>query len=169
MKGSFSMSNAEKLPPSKGDGRAGKYLTFGLGGEDYGFEIQKVKEIIGLLSTTAVPGMPDCMLGVVNLRGRVIPVIDLRLKFKMPQGQATSESCIVVVEVNGSLTGVRVDRVSEVLDIRSEEIEDAPQMQGDGQDGCILGLSKARGRVKILLDIGRVLADVTAVSPATAV
>jgi purine-binding chemotaxis protein CheW len=165
----MTMSKTENFPQSNRDSRAGKYLTFGLGGEEYGFEIQKVREIIGLLATTAVPGMPDYMLGVINLRGKVIPVVDLRLKFGMTRAEATSETCIVVVDVRDTQTGVVVDRVSEVLDIRGEDIEDAPQMQGDHASNFILGLCKARGRVKILLEIGSVLADVTAMSPDIAV
>ncbi len=158
------MSKTEKSSQSIEDIRAGKYLTFGLDGEEYGFEIKKVREIIGVMATTAVPGMPDYVLGVINLRGKVIPVVNLRLKFGMDRAEATSETCIVVVDVRGTQTGVVVDRVSEVLDIRGEDIEDAPQMQGDQASHYILGLCKARGRVKILLEVESVLAEVTAMT-----
>ncbi len=142
------------------DRREGKYLTFVLAGEEYGLEILKVREIIGMMGITAVPSMPDFMLGVTNLRGKVIPVIDLRLKFQMPSGEQTSESCIIVVDVTGMLMGVLVDRVSEVLDIRSDDIEDAPQVSNGTEQNFILGLAKSKGRVKILLEIDRVLAGV---------
>jgi purine-binding chemotaxis protein CheW len=145
-------------PGTGADSRSGKYLTFVLAGEEYGLEILKVREIIGLMSITAVPGMPEFVLGVINLRGKVIPVVDLRLKFGMPTQEHTSETCIIVVDVGGSLIGVLVDRVSEVLDIHSEDIEDAPQVGDSIQDSFILGMAKAKGRVKILLEIERVLA-----------
>jgi purine-binding chemotaxis protein CheW len=144
------------------DRREGKYLTFVLAGEEYGLEILKVREIIGLMTITAVPAMPSFMLGVINLRGKVIPVIDLRLKFQMPAGEQNSESCIIVVDVAGTLMGVLVDRVSEVLDIRGEDIEDAPQLSGGADQNFILGMAKAKGRVKILLAIDRVLSDAAA-------
>jgi purine-binding chemotaxis protein CheW len=141
------------------DSRAGKYLTFVLAGEEYGVEILKVREIIGLMDTTAVPGMPDYVNGVINLRGKVIPVIDMRLKFRMPAAEHTSESCIIVMDVRGNLMGVVVDCVSEVLEILSEEIEDAPNVGVAVKNEFILGMAKSKGRVKILLDIDRVLCE----------
>jgi purine-binding chemotaxis protein CheW len=141
------------------DRRAGKYLTFVLSGEEYGLEILKVREINGMMAITAVPRMPDYMNGVINLRGKVIPVIDLRLKFGMCKAERTAETCIIVVDVGGSLMGVIVDQVSEVLDIRGEEIEDAPNIGVNIDTGFILGMGKAKGTVKILLDIDKVLSD----------
>jgi purine-binding chemotaxis protein CheW len=145
------------------DRRAGKYLTFVLAEEEYGFEILKVREIIGMMATTAVPGMPEFVNGVINLRGKVIPVVDLRLKFGMPTAEHTAETCIVVVDVNGQLMGVVVDRVSEVADIRSEDIEDAPAIGENAGHDFILGMAKSKGKVKILLEIDRVLCDIAAV------
>jgi purine-binding chemotaxis protein CheW len=142
---------------TKADQRAGKYLTFVLAHEEYGLEILKVREIIGLMDVTRVPGMPDHVLGVINLRGKVIPVVDLRLKFGMPNTDHTSETCIIVVSVNNQLMGVLVDRVSEVMDIRGEEIEDAPDVGTAVETNFILGMAKAKGHVKILLDIDRVM------------
>jgi purine-binding chemotaxis protein CheW len=139
--------------------RAGKYLTFVLASEEYGFEILKVREIIGLMDITHVPGMPGYVLGVINLRGKVIPVIDLRLKFNMNAGERTSETCVIVVNVMGNLMGVVVDKVSEVLDIRGEDIEDAPDIGAVVDDRFIRGMAKAKGSVKILLDVDRVLAE----------
>jgi purine-binding chemotaxis protein CheW len=144
-----------KLATDKG----GKYLTFVLNGEGYGLEILKVREINGMMSITAVPRMPDYMKGVINLRGKVIPVIDLRLKFGLESLENTSETCIIVVDVAGILMGVVVDQVSEVLDIRSEDIEGAPKIGVNIDTSFILGMGKAKGSVKILLDIDKVLSD----------
>jgi purine-binding chemotaxis protein CheW len=139
--------------------RAGKYLTFLLAEEVYGLEILKVREIIGMMTITEVPRTPDYVRGVVNLRGKVIPVVDLRLKFGMKTAEATEETCIIVVDVNGVEMGTIVDRVSEVLDIKEEEIEDAPSMGLDVNTDFILGMGKADEKVTILLDISKVLGD----------
>lgn len=148
-------SSNSKLATDKG----GKYLTFVLNGEGYGLEILKVREINGMMAITAVPRMPDYMKGVINLRGKVIPVIDLRLKFGLKEIDTTSETCIIVVDVSGVLMGVVVDQVSEVLDIRAEEIENAPNIGVNIDTSFILGMGKAKGSVKILLDIEKVLSD----------
>jgi purine-binding chemotaxis protein CheW len=139
------------------DQRAGKYLTFVLANEEYGLEILKVREIIGTMDITRVPSMPDYVLGVINLRGKVIPVVNLRLKFGMPFSEHTSETCIIVVSVANQLMGVLVDKVSEVMDILGEDIEDAPDIGMAVENHFILGMAKAKGQVKILLDIDRVL------------
>lgn len=144
---------------TKSEARAGKYLTFGLGNEEYGLEILKVREINGMMDITRVPGMPEYVLGVINLRGKVIPVVDLRLIFGMTGAERTSESCIIVVDVHGSLRGVVVDHVSEVMDIMAEEIEDAPEVGQGTANESILGMAKTKGRVRILLDIDQVLAS----------
>ncbi|MBU1707847.1 chemotaxis protein CheW [bacterium] len=141
------------------DRRAGKYLTFFLGEEEYGLEILKVREIIGIMDVTAVPHMPDYMKGVINLRGKVIPVIDLRSKFCLPSTEHTSETCIIVVDVHGDLMGIIVDRVSEVQEIRGDAIEDAPNVGAGTDTSFILGMGKIDGNVKILLDIDKVLSD----------
>jgi len=141
------------------DKREGKYLTFVLANEEYGFEILKVREIIGTMNTTAVPGMPAYVNGVINLRGKVVPVIDLRLRFGMTAAEQTAETCIIVVDVRGSLMGVVVDRVSEVLDIHGEDIEDAPDVGVAVQNDYILGMAKAKGQVKILLEVDKVLSE----------
>ncbi len=135
----------------------GKFLTFVLNDEVYGIEILKVREIIGLLDITNVPQTPDYMKGVINLRGKVIPVIDLRLKFSMPEGEHTQETCTIVVEVDNTSIGIIVDRVSEVMEIKGDEIEDAPQF-GHGIDtNFIMGLGKTKETIVILLDIAKVL------------
>jgi purine-binding chemotaxis protein CheW len=140
-----------------GESRGGKFLIFLLAGEEYGLEIRKVQEIIGMMDITPIPRSPDCMRGVINLRGKVIPIVDLRLRFGMESAAPTAETCIIVVEANRVQTGIVVDRVSEVLNIASEEIEDTPAFGSEVQTDCILGIGKAGGRVKLLLDIDRVL------------
>lgn len=141
------------------DQRAGKYLTFVLSDEEYGIEILQVREINGMMEITAVPRMPDYVEGVINLRGKVIPVIDLRMKFGMAKAEHSSETCIIVVDVKGTTMGVVVDRVSEVLDIHSDELEDAPKVGVTVDTDFIHAMAKAKGSVKILLDIDKVLMD----------
>jgi purine-binding chemotaxis protein CheW len=142
-------------------GREGKYLTFSLTGEEYGIGILKVKEIIGLMAITTIPRMPSYVKGVINLRGKVIPVIDLRLKFAMEEAEYTERTCIIVVEIScGSgrlLIGIIVDSVSEVLNVKGADIEDTPAFGASLDTAYILGMAKIGGRVKILLDIDRVL------------
>ncbi len=138
-------------------GREGKYLTFVLGEEEYGLEILKVREILGMMTVTAVPQTPTFVKGVINLRGKVIPVIDLRLKFGMKEIAYTQETCVIVVEVNDILMGIIVDTVQEVLDIAEKDIEDAPKFGTRVDTNFIHGMGKVDGKVKILLDIERVL------------
>jgi purine-binding chemotaxis protein CheW len=137
--------------------RAGKYLTFFLAGEEYGLEILKVHEIIGVLPITRVPRTPTFVRGVVNLRGKVIPIVDLRAKFGMPVAAEEAETCIIVVQVHGAQTGVMVDRVSEVADIPEKEIEDSPEFGADIDTDFLLGIAKSSGRVRLLLSIDKVL------------
>ncbi len=147
----------------------GKFLTFVLGKEEYGIEILRVREIIGLMDITTVPQTPGYMKGVINLRGKVIPVIDLRLKFSMPEEEHTQETCVVVVEVNNTSIGIIVDSVSEVLEIKSGEIEEAPSF-GQGIDtDYIMGMGKVKEKIIILLDIEEVLSpeELEMVSQAT--
>lgn len=134
----------------------GKYLTFGLAGEDYGTQILKVREIMGLLDITPVPQMPEFVKGVINLRGRVIPVVDLRLKFGMPPAEYNDETCIIVVDV-GQMTGIIVDTVQEVLDIADDQIDPPPPLGAGVDTSYVLGMGKVKEKVKILLDIDKVL------------
>ncbi len=138
--------------------RAGKYLTFFLAGEEYGLEILKVHEIIGMMPVTRVPSRPEYVRGVINLRGRVIPIVDLRRKFDMPCADEARETCIIVVQLQGSQVGVLVDTVSEVVDIAESEIEDPPTFGSDLDEEYLQGLAKTNGRVRLLLDIDQVLA-----------
>ena len=141
--------------------REGKYLTFSLAGEEYGIGILKVKEIIGMMATTMVPRAPLYVKGVINLRGKVIPVMDLRLKFGLKAMEYTERTCIIVVEIvraSGiALIGNVVDSVSEVLNIKSAEIEDTPNFGNHLNTDYILGMAKVGSGVKILLDIEKVL------------
>ena len=140
--------------------RGGKYLTFSIGKEEYGINILKIKEIIGMLPITTVPQTPEFLKGVINLRGKVIPVIDLRLRFGMEAIPYTERTCIIVTEVEGEdtiLTGIVVDSVSEVLNIRGKEIEDTPTFGTNMNTEYILGVAKMEDSVKILLDINEVL------------
>jgi len=141
--------------------REGKYLTFTLADEEYGIGILKIKEIIGMMPVTTVPQTPKFVKGVINLRGKVIPVIDLRLRFGMESIDYTERTCIIVVEIDGTVgtvqIGIVVDSVSEVLNIKGEDIEDTPTFGTKLDTNYILGMAKMEGGVKILLDIDRVL------------
>jgi len=152
---------AETGSSVKTDRRAGKYLTFVLDREEFGIQVLKVREIMGIQDVTAVPQTPDCVKGVINLRGKVIPVIDLRLKFCMAEAEYTQRTCIVVVQVNSGTTsilmGVVVDEVSEVLNVTEAEIENTPDFGQGVSTSYILGMAKIKDKVKILLDIDQVL------------
>ena len=140
---------------------AGKYLTFDLGDEVYGIGILKVQEIIGLMNVTKVPRTPECVRGVINLRGKVIPVMDLRLKFGMESKEDTQRTCIIVVQVaweHEEITmGILVDEVSEVVDIETDQIEDTPSFGVAVDTDFILGMGKVGERVIMLLDSDKVL------------
>jgi purine-binding chemotaxis protein CheW len=150
-----------QIPQQDVSDKEGKYLTFTLAQEEYGLEILKVREIIGYVEVTAVPQTPHYVKGVINLRGQVIPVIDLRTKFGMETAEITEQTCIIVVEIRAEKstfsTGIVVDRVQEVLDIAAGEIEDAPQFGGAADADFILGMAKIGKTVKILLDIDAIL------------
>jgi purine-binding chemotaxis protein CheW len=139
----------------------GKYLTFSLASEEYGISIFKVKEIIGMMPITPVPRTPAFVKGVLNLRGKVIPIIDLRLKFGMEEMVYSERTCIIVVEIAGQagsmLLGIVVDAVSGVINIKRADIEEAPKFGSQLDTGYILGLATINGGVKILLDIGQVI------------
>ena len=143
--------------------KAGKYLTFELANEVYGLEILKVREIIGYRETTTVPQVPDYVKGIINLRGKVIPIIDIRNKFHMSSAEVTEQTCIVFVDTLRGCqkheTGIIVDNVLEVLDIKSEMIDDAPDFGSAIKTDFILGISRVADDIKILLNIDKVLDD----------
>lgn len=146
---------------TRGDARAGKYLTFQLEREEFGIPVLQVREIMGLQDITAVPNTPNHVKGVINLRGRVIPVLCLRARFGLAQVEHTSRTCIIVVQVKTpsgeTQLGVIVDAVSEVLTIDGEEIEDTPNFGGGPASPYLRGMAKVKDKVKILLDINQLL------------
>jgi purine-binding chemotaxis protein CheW len=152
--------------------KEGKYLTFSLAGEEYGIGILKIKEIIGMLPITSVPQTPEYIKGVINLRGKVVPVMDLRVRFGITAIEYTDRTCIIVVELAGQdvtvTVGIVVDSVSEVINIKVDEIQETPNFGIELDTDYILGLAKIEGSVKILLEIERVLGseDVTVISEA---
>ncbi|MFY8268808.1 MAG: chemotaxis protein CheW [Terrimicrobiaceae bacterium] len=152
--------------PSESSSRAalaGKYLTFALSNEAYGIPVLKVREIITMLYITMVPQMPPYVKGVINLRGKVIPVIDLRAKLGLPKTEITDSTCIVVVQISVTAgevkhIGLIVDAVEEVANVAGEDIEPAPDFGGSIEVSYILGMAKIKGEVKSLLDIDKVIA-----------
>jgi len=158
------LPNPATAESARVDERAGKYLTFQLGNEEYAVQVLHVREIMGIQEITAVPQMPPHIKGVLNLRGKVIPIVDLRLKFGLPEMEYTQRTCIVVVQVDGQAgrisTGIIVDGVSEVLTLQASDIEDTPDFGVGAATPYILGLAKIKGKVKILLDINKVVQEV---------
>lgn len=141
--------------------RTGKYLVFALAGEEFAIPVQKVREIMGLQDITAVPQTPGFVRGVINLRGKVIPVIDLRRKFDLSEVEYSQQTCIIVVQVRGESStasmGIIVDGVSEVLQLNAADIEDTPRFGNGITTPYLLGMAKVKDSVKILLDLDQVL------------
>jgi len=156
-------TGAPSGPAVQNDARAGKYLTFQLANEEFGIAVLKVREIMGMQDITAVPQTPAHIRGVINLRGKVIPVIDLRLKFGLAAAEYTQRTCIIVTQVRGDsapvFIGIIVDGVSEVLNLMAGEIEDTPDFGEEVTGRYLLGMAKVKGKVKILLDIDQVLSS----------
>jgi purine-binding chemotaxis protein CheW len=156
--------------PKPADGATGKYMTFKLGAEEYGLEILKVRELIGLMETTRVPRAPEFIRGLINLRGKVIPVIDLRVKFGMQTVELSPQNVIIVVHIGSSNAGITmgilVDEVLEVRAIGEDEIEPPPNFQTQAVAEFIRGIGKADERIIILLDIDRVLTGAEALGVA---
>jgi purine-binding chemotaxis protein CheW len=141
--------------------RPGKYLSFHLGDEEYAIEVLRVREIVKLQHITVVPETPAEVRGVINLRGRIIPVVDLRMKFGMPKADYGQRTCIIVIEPRAAAqgpTGIIVDDVSEVLNLSEKDIQDTPDFGPGAQTASLMGLARVRDEVKILLDIDEVLA-----------
>ncbi len=152
--------------------KAGQYLTFTLGGEEYGIEVLKVQEIIGMMPVTRVPQTPDYIRGVINLRGKVIPVMELRTRFALASKEDTERTCIIVVDVAGKgdkiTVGLLVDDVCEVTEITEEQLEPAPSMGAAVEDAFILGLGKMGRNVVMLLDVDKIFEGCTAALMANA-
>ena len=155
-------------PPACGRS-AGKYLTFILGTCAYGIPILKVREIIRLLEITPIPRMPDYVRGVINLRGKIVPVIDLRMKFGLPNTATTNRTCIIVTHIvmdsSTKLMGLIVDALEEVYQINSEDMEPAPDFGKGAPTGYIQNMAKTKGQVKALLNIDQIVADDHAILP----
>ena len=152
---------AKPVEASSTDPRSGKYLTFRLAREEFAIQVLRVREIMGMQDITAVPQTPHYMKGVINLRGKIVPVIDLRMKFGFPEVEATPATCIIVVQLNSGsellLMGLLVDAVSEVLSFAASDIEDTPAFGNGVTTPYLLGIAKMKGSVKILLNIDEVL------------
>jgi purine-binding chemotaxis protein CheW len=164
-------SAAVRQPASKA---ADRYLTFLLGQESYGVPVIKVREIIKLAPVTPVPQLPAYVKGVINLRGKIIPVVDLRAKFALPAAETDHRACIVVAHIetgraSSMLMGLTVDAVEEVSQVAASEIEDAPDFGREADSSCIQGLAKVKGSVKILLDLDRALGSAAAEASAAGV
>lgn len=144
------------------EAKPGKYLTYMLGGEQYGIEIMKVQEIIGLMNVTRVPRTPECVRGVINLRGKVIPIIDLRIKFELEKREDTRKTCIVVMQILQSdhtlvSLGVVVDEVAEVVEFTEEQLQPQPSVGAKVELSIILGIGRIGERVVMLLDADRLV------------
>lgn len=140
--------------------KGGKFLSFFLGEEEYAIEILKVQEIIGLMPITPVPRMPEYIRGVLNLRGKIVPIMDIRLRFGLTEVEDTDETCVIVVQEGNYLMGVLVDRVSEVADIKGEQIEEVPSFGVTGNSEYLAGIGKVKESVKMILDVHKVVFDV---------
>jgi len=138
----------------------GKFLTFFLGDEEYAIEILKVQEIIGLMKITPVPRMPDYIRGVLNLRGKIVPVMNLRTRFGLEEIEDTDETCIIVIQHEEYLMGVLVDKVSEVVDISTSDIEEVPSVGAGEQSEYLSGIGKIDDSVKMIIEVHKVLFDV---------
>lgn len=157
----MSESTTEQVQQQSGSKiEGGKFLTFFLGEEEYAIEILKVQEIIGLMPITTVPRMPDYIRGVLNLRGKIVPVMNLRTRFGLPEIEDTDETCIIVIQHDEYLMGVLVDKVSEVVDIISENIEDVPSVGASEQSEYLAGIGKVEDSVKMIIEVHKVLFDV---------
>lgn len=150
----------EKKQNAGPDIKGGKFLTFFLGQEEYAIEILKVQEIIGLMNITPVPKMPSYIRGVLNLRGKIVPVMNLRTRFGLDKVDDTDETCIIVIQDDGYLMGILVDKVSEVVDIETENIEEVPTVGVDDQGKYLAGLGKLQDSVKMIIEVHEVLFDV---------
>lgn len=141
------------------DTQKGKFLTFTLGGESYGIEIKHVTEIIGIQPITSVPELPEYVMGIINLRGKIIPVMDVRLRFRKPFREYNDRTCVIVIDVGDVSIGLIVDSVSEVITIPDADIVAPPDM-GNGANKYVSGIGKVAGDVKLLLDCERLLTGI---------
>jgi purine-binding chemotaxis protein CheW len=153
------LAEDEVLDDDEDDSQKDKFLTFRIGNEDYGIEISYVIEIVGIQQITEVPDMPDFLKGVINLRGRVIPVIDVRVRFRMEPRAYDDRTCIVVVNLGDTAVGLIVDTVNEVLSIPPAEVSAPPRVRKGEGSRFVRGMGKVGEAVKILLDLNKLLND----------
>lgn len=152
------MSKLEESEPMEWqeDTQRGRFLTFPIGEESYGIEIRYVTEIIGMQPITKVPEMPDYIQGIINLRGKIIPVMDARIRFKKPFQEYNDRTCVIVIDIKDSVVGFIVDSVSEVISIAEEDIVPPPDIQ-KASDKYIKGIGRTAGEIKLLLDCEKLL------------
>lgn len=153
------MANVLETENELEDTQKGKFLTFALGKEDYGIEIRYVTEIIGIQSITEVPELPDYVRGIINLRGKIIPVVDVRLRFKKPPADYNDRTCIIVIDIREVAVGLIVDTVSEVMAISDQDIVPPPDGKTGFNNRYIKGIGKVGNEVKLLLDCEKLLTD----------
>jgi len=139
------------------DTQEGKYLTFDVGKEEYGLEIRYVTEIIGMQNITSLPDVPNYVKGVINLRGKVIPVVDVRLRFNFEEREYDERTCTIVININDINVGLIVDSVREVMNISDSQIDPPPKVQKGAESRFIKGLGKVNDSVKIILDVNKFL------------
>ena len=139
------------------DSQKDKYLTFHIGEEDYAISISYVTEIIGMLKITEVPQTPDYIKGVINLRGKVIPVMDIRLRFGMSARDYDERTCVIVVQYKENIVGLVVDTVSEVLDIPEEDVENSQSFNQAAENNFICGMGKIHDQIKMVIDVNALL------------
>lgn len=153
------MFNEDFFDDEDEDTQKDKFLTFVLGREEYGIEIQHVSEIIGMMQTTDVPDMPDFVVGVINLRGQIIPLVDVRLRFQMPYREYNDRTSIIVTKVNDMAIGLIVDTVLEVINILEDQISHPPKMSSKQSNQYIQGIGQVGEKVKLILDVNKILFD----------
>lgn len=153
------MSELLKEVMEEEDTQKGKFLTFSLGSQVFGFEIKYVTEIIGIQPITPVPEVPVYVKGIINLRGKIIPVIDVRLKFKKKPVEYNDRTCIIVIEIQNVSVGLIVDNVAEVMTIADENIVPPPDYKTGFQNRYIKGIGKSGSDVKLLLDCDKLLTE----------
>jgi len=141
------------------DTQKGKFLTFSIGRESYGIEIKYVTEIIGIQEITEIPEMPDYIKGIINLRGKIIPVMDVRLRFKKEPGEYNDRTCVIVIDIKDISVGLIVDTVSEVVNIADENIVEPPKMNKDTNNRYIKNIGKVGNDVKLLLDCEKLFTE----------
>ncbi len=149
----------QEMAVQQEDTQQGRYLTFQVGNEFFGVPIRVVTEIVMLMPITTVPQVPDYVRGIINMRGKIIPVIDMRLKFRLVAQDYDDRTCIIVVDVGELSVGLIVDAVAEVVDIGEENIVPPPAYSNSVQSRYILGIGKVGNDVKLLLDVERLLAE----------